>query len=281
MSANQLSSFFSILLCLILIPAVMSAAPFNVEELILKVIKAEEENDKKAENYVYEEMITIEKLNKKGETKKTRTKKFLVISNPGITYELKSIDDNGEQIIVAGHPYESISTAIAVKGAPTPTANDAPKPERTKNAPLQYSESLQMAELVKRYDFTYQGEQMKKNSLCYVLSFVPSKKMKAKSKVQKVLNNLTGKIWVDKQAYVIKACEADLDTALYLAWPFATLRDLRITYLGTRLPNGVWMPAELSLETISRVFLSKSYLKQTAKMSDYRLLTPEEINALK
>ncbi len=281
MNTNRPFLFSSLFLALLWASPDLLAQKSKVDDLVAKIIKAEEANDQLSSQYIYEETITIDKLDKKGNVRKSRTTKFLVISNPGITYQLKSIDDTGEQILVAGRPLNPTSTSIATKGSSSPSTQQGPKQQRIKNAPLQYSESLQMSELVKRYDFTYAGEQTIKNSVCHVLSFTPSKKLKAKSRVQKVLNNLTGKLWIDKKDHIIKACEAELDKSLSLAWPFATLRELKISYLGTRLPSGVWMPEELSLETSSRIFVGRSYQKQTARMSGYRKLSPEELKALK
>lgn len=280
MNSTKLSIIFLLFLGFLTQMTSAQAAP-SVDEIIQKVIKAEELNDQRTANYVYEESITIEKLDKKGVARKTREKKYLVISNPGLTYELKSLSESSETILVVGRPYEFGSSSVASKGAPTSVPEITPKPQAKKNTPLQYTESMQMAELVTRYEFTFVGEETIGKNRCYVLEFIPRKKVKPRSRVQKVLNVLTGKVWVDKNAFIIKACEAQLDKSVSMAWPFATLRDLNIKYLAAQVAPGVWMPAELEMETSYRVFLGKSYQRQTARMSNYRLLTPLEAEAIK
>ncbi|MDK3161917.1 hypothetical protein QPK87_36010 [Kamptonema cortianum] len=264
-------------------PCAVAQSSANVDQLVAKIIRAEEENDRKSSHYVYEETITIEKLDKNGNIKKSRTKKFLVVSNPGITYELTSLADSGEKILVAGRAFTPPGSAsVAVKGSSTASVQEGgPQPHRVKNTPLQYSESIQMSELARRYEFTYGGEEKIGSHDCYVLHFAPSKKIKPRSRIQKVLNHLTGKLWIDKQDHMIKACQASLDKSLSMAGPFATLRSLEINYQGIKLPGKVWMPSELSLQTTSRVFMGKSSQRQVARMSGYRQMTAEEIQALK
>jgi hypothetical protein len=89
--------------------------------------------------------------------------------------------------------------------------------------------------------------------------------------VDRLLNKLAGKVWVDSQDYEIVRLEIHLaGKATMWGGLLATLRKLEGEFEQTRTDDGVWFPFRLEGSLDARVLFSNYRLKENERWSDFR-----------
>jgi hypothetical protein len=94
-------------------------------------------------------------------------------------------------------------------------------------------------ELVGKYEYLTLGEEVIGGRPVYVLSFKPkSKSLLVRSKIDYVMNRISGKVWIDQEDYAIARVESRLTESTQIWWGLlASLRGFSGVLEQTRLPE--------------------------------------------
>jgi len=123
--------------------------------------------------------------------------------------------------------------------------------------------------LMERFDFKGTGKEKKGEIEVYRFHLTPKPEFKPKSRVDKVMKEVEGDLWVDLRDYSIMGVEGKLMKATSVAWFFASIESLRFEYQTVVLPIGRAMGGfdlELKLKGIG----GNSSRYRQVRMSDYR-----------
>ena len=114
-------------------------------------------------------------------------------------------------------------------------------------------------DLYEKYNFTMLPPD---KDATYLISFEPKKKkLRQRSRVEKILNHLSGKVWVDA-GYNLLRVEARLtDTVSFGLGLFAKIENIELEYTQQKYEEA-WLPATLFLQFKARVALFKNELQK-------------------
>lgn len=167
-------------------PIFAQAEPPELGAIVKKFIeKAEADASHISDNYTHEELEIVQRL-KNGIIDKREEKVFLVEKRGGVIYK-KLLSKNN---LLA--------------------RNQAPKPKK---------ESISInSRLFERYIFGFQREDVIEGQKYLVLSFRPKPNFPEEDMQDRVLNNLTGEIWISDSDYTFKKLAARIsDEVNYMA----------------------------------------------------------------
>ncbi len=132
-------------------------------------------------------------------------------------------------------------------------------------------------ELVSRYRWELASEEVVNDRPTFVLSFEPkSKDLPVKRRIDRMLNKMAGKLWVDKQEYEVVKVEARLlERVTMWGGLIASISDFTLTFEQTRVDDGVWLPYRLSQYIKGRFFFSSIHQRSQQQASDFQKAAPE------
>ena len=217
-------------------PARDKAALPQPEEIIRKVVEREKwkESQKIEGKYTYTSLDVAEILNKDGSLKERREKLYEVIPIEGEPY-YKLIRKNGKLL----SPEESKEEEEHEKKFRQELAEEKGKKTHDDDD-LELNE-----ELFGKYRYTLAGEEQINGRPAYLLGFAPkSDDLPVKRRVDRLLNKVTGKVWVDERENEIVKAEVHLTQPVTLLFGIlASLRRFDGTLEQTKIDDGVWLPS--------------------------------------
>ena len=92
--------------------------------------------------------------------------------------------------------------------------------------------------LMEQFDFQGVGKEMKSEIEVYHFRLIPKPDFKPKSRIDKVMREVQGDLWVDLKDYSVLGVEGRLLKPISVAWLFATVESLRFEYQTIVLPIG-------------------------------------------
>ena len=98
----------------------------------------------------------------------------------------------------------------------------------------------------------------------YIISFEPKKKkLRQRSRIEKILNHMSGKVWVDEE-YNLLRVEAKLtDSVSFGLGLFAKIENIELEYTQQEYEQAV-LPASLLLRFKARVALLRKELQEVS-----------------
>ncbi len=123
--------------------------------------------------------------------------------------------------------------------------------------------------LLERFDFKGRGKEKKGEIEAYRFHLTPKSDFKPKSRIDKVMKEVEGELWVDLSDYSVMGVEGKLVKATSVAWLFATIESLRFEYQTDVLPIGRVMSG-FDLELKVKGMGGSSTRYRQVRMSDYR-----------
>jgi len=102
-------------------------------------------------------------------------------------------------------------------------------------------EDFLTADLVAKYNFTFQDKKPINGRNAYVLSFEPKSGLPIKKFTDRFANQIAGTVWIDAEDFEIARAEIHLQGEVAL-WGgmVGALKHCRYTLERTRMPDGVW-----------------------------------------
>lgn len=233
----------------LLVPLVSQAAP-PVSEIVKGVLARDEAEQKELETYAYHQKVRTEKLNPDGTVR------------------------DANEIAMEVRPGDDFSIVADGKGnvlAPT-QVTDGQRKQAKDSEKLKASFSLRR--LAGRFDIVLAGEEAVDGKEAWVLAFTPRPGQPYNNRIEKILNNLAGKMWVAQDDGSILRTEAKLARPVDMAWFFATMTSLDYSYRAGLSPDGApprLRPAEFDVAFDIDVMTRRIRQRQAISMSDYRL----------
>jgi hypothetical protein len=180
---------------LVLVSFIVSYLPAEAsdqfkEEILQKIIERATENEKEMDNYGYDVNMKVRWLKKDGDIKKTEIREYQTAWADDLPrLELHKINSkplNSEQQEEQQKKKKDWQKAI----------HNGQRPANSHRIPFTWSEIMQ------KYDFTIDPGD---HSAAYVFDFHHKDiDLPVRNRLEKVLNNLDGKIWVDEEFRIIK-----------------------------------------------------------------------------
>ncbi len=212
--------------------------------------------------YNYKQTTVIEELDSKG-TVKERKEKFYDVKLIGGMPRAKLLLVNGKQL-----------TGKALKDEEERDKKRAQRFDEKKDTP-DY-EVLVSKELISRYNFRFKGREELNGRDAYVLSFAPRSDDLPIDKMQdRVLNKLSGLVWVDCEDFEVARADLHLSDRVKLLGGFIGALDIFDLELNrARSPYGAWYNQVGSLRVEGRKLFSPIRFKAKESAQEFQPAKP-------
>jgi hypothetical protein len=230
--------------------SLLRAAAPPVSEIVKNVVARDEAQQKELAQYAYHQRVRTEKLNPDGTVR------------------------SASEIVMTVHSGDDFTIVADGSGnvlAPT-QVTDRQRKEARDSEKLKASFSLRR--LAGRFDIAMKGEATVAGKAAWVVAFTPRPDQPFRNRIEKILNNLAGTMWIAQDDYSILRTEAKLVHPVDMAWFFATMENLNYSYRANPSPDGTppsLRPAEFDVTFDIDVMTRQIRQRQAISMSDYRL----------
>ncbi len=129
--------------------------------------------------------------------------------------------------------------------------------------------AMNLRRLAPRFRYALAGEENVRGRACYVVAFSPKGSQPADTRDEKVINNLCGRYWIDKNTSEILLGEGSLAGPVTVAMVASVTRtDFRLR--TQTLPNGEVGPLEFDLEVSVNAPFHFFHQRQTNRLTNWR-----------
>jgi hypothetical protein len=214
----------------------VEAAP-TADEIIARVTAQDKQLTERRKDFDYDLDITREKLD----------------ANKAVTQTIK------EHLVVKGDNRPSYGTR-STDGNPEQEAQKASR-----------EEPFELLKMIDHFAYTLEGVEEADGVPCYKISFVPKPDMPYENREEKVLNAVSGHLWIATKDYSLIKNQGALMHPVSVAWIFATLREMEFHFDSMELPNGDYGPMQVQYRYLVSIPFTIMHERDTRKMSNYRL----------
>jgi hypothetical protein len=225
--------FFFLLLIATVVPA--SATP-TADELIKLVAARDKQLVERRKAFDYDLDITREKLDDKR----------------------APVETTHEHLVVRGDHRPDYGTRTTT-GTPA---------EETQKASRE--EPFELLKMVDHFTFKLEGTEMADEVECYKVRFTPKPDMPYNNREEKVLNAVSGHLWISTRDYSLIKNQGSLMHPVSVAWIFASLTEMEFTFDSMPLPNGDYGPKQVQYRYLVDIPFTTIHERDTRKMSNYR-----------
>jgi hypothetical protein len=137
-------------------------------------------------------------------------------------------------------------------------------------------ERILSPDLVGRYDLRLVDVQVLEGRRAYVIEFKPKPGLRVKQTVDRLLNQLHGKIWIDAHEYELAKADVRMLNEVKL-WGglLASVRNFHITLHRTRLQDGAWFNRASTAYFDGRKLLDTVHIHVASESMDFIKTKPE------
>ncbi|MGH9703213.1 MAG: hypothetical protein ACRD4K_07545 [Candidatus Acidiferrales bacterium] len=183
-------------------------------------------------HYTYTQRSVTDILDSKGAVKKHEVREYVAVPISGQLY-LRQVSKDGKPLEGRDAKDER------ERERKFREKMQRPKDDRKDEGEVEFNEDL-----FDKYRFTLEGEEKLNGRTTFVLSFQPrSADLPIRRRIDRLLNELEGRLWVDEQDYDLAKLDAHLMTEVN-AWGglLATIRTFNLHYEQVRMADGTWLP---------------------------------------
>jgi hypothetical protein len=143
---------------------------------------------------------------------------------------------------------DTSTTKVLVQGDHRPDFGTRSGPAATTGSPEDESkkasqeEPFELLKIMDHYTYTVEGQEMVNGTLCYKIAFTPKPDQPYDNREEKVLNNVSGHLWISTGNYSLVANEGSLQRPVQVAWIFASLVEMHFRFDAQLMPNGDYAP---------------------------------------
>lgn len=234
-----------------------------IDRMIDRARRAEEK--KLAEQYTYEQQTVIEKLDASGAVKEREERVYQPVALGSERY-LRLVKKNGRP----------------------PNGKDLKEEqEREKQFRQRLDERRRKgkkdgddirfdSELTSRFRGEVLGREHVNGRWAYLIRFEPkSRDLPVRRRLDRLLNKLAGRLWVDEEDYTIVRGEGRLLEPVRVGLGLlASFQKLDITAEQTRLEDGLWLPVRLDALVQGRVIFNTIHQRQALRWREFRRVEP-------
>jgi hypothetical protein len=244
----------------------------TAEQVIHRLIARAHANEARHADarYTYTQQSVTETLDGKGALKKREVRDYVAVPISGQLY-LRQVRKDGK--LLEGRDLRDERE----RERKFREKMSRPKGEQKDDGEVEFNE-----ELFNKYRFTLEGKETLNGRASFVLNFEPhSQDLPIRRRIDRLLNELKGRLWVDEQDYDLAKMDAHLMTEVN-AWGglLATIRKFNLHYEQTRMADGTWLPQTAQGTIEGRIvlkWLNVRFNQQSAnfqKLSDAKAGSP-------
>ena len=232
----------------------LTAENFVEENLIPKITQRATENQKEIKKYGYNMSMEYRWLNSEGTTKKTETKDYRTVWLNGKPH-LELFQINGRTL-----NSNQINDEEKTKKEWRAATHNNEKKSSSHRIPFDWEQ------IMDKYDFALDSNDHSKG---YVFTFIhKNTKLPVRSRMEKVLNNLNGKMWVDEQFRITKL-EASLGDGISFGFGLAKVTQLDLKCSQQEYNNQI-VPWVLRVNLkVRALFVYSQQLQITTRFNNY------------
>ena len=247
------------------VPSVLAAdTPLTADQVIAKaVVRSQRVQSKSSQPvYTYTKVTVTEELDSAGKVKERKEKAYRVFFEGGST-RLKLVEVNG-------HP----ANEADLKKQADNESNLRQIGGSSKSAKGDARENLLTPELVSRFSFKLLGQTQLNGRNAYQIAFQPkSPEPPVRRMVDRLLNRISGTIWIDADEFEIARADVRLGSEVdLLGGVVGSLKKLAYTMTRTRVADGVWLNSFSSGDFEGRKLLDWMRIKTRSQSGNFRLL---------
>ena len=232
-----------------------------MQQVVQRVKWAEEKNFQA--DYTYNQLSRREKLNGNGVVKEKEEKLFEVFYIEDLMFR-RLVKRNGQPL--------SAEEVKREQQRERDFRQQVPDRKRRKAQGPQQDEVALNEDLIGRYSYDLVGQETINGRSSYVVTYRPrSDDLPLRRRIDRLLNKVAGKVWVDTQDYEIGRLEIHLaGKATMWGGLLASVRKLEGEFEQTRTDEGVWLPLRIQGSLDARVLFTNYRLTQNDRWSDFR-----------
>jgi hypothetical protein len=253
------------------VPAADQKGLPRAEDVVKKAIERARWSDEQKfqARYSYTQRNTVDELDSKENVKRHEVRVFHMFP-------------------VEGEPYAQL---VEKNGKPLSAADLKNEQEREKKFRQRVAERKRRNEkkeddeevkfdaaLASKYRFEVTGQENVNGRPAYVLTFEPqNKNLPVRRKLDRLLNKVAGRLWIDTQDYEI--ARADLHLAENVsAWGglLASVRKFFLRFEQTKVDSVAWRPSFADGYVDGRILVRSLHLKVRLENSDFRRVNPPQ-----
>jgi hypothetical protein len=216
---------------------------------------------KPSPEYTYTKVNVTEELDGKGKIRDRKERVFQVKFQSGNTY-VKLLEVNGR----------------------APAQSDVKFQAETQSSIHQFfgqsaaggdnRENFLTADLASRFDFNLLDQSVIAGRQTYRIAFKPKHPQPPAHRVMdRVLNQISGTLWIDAQEYEIARADVQLGSEVdFLGGVIGCLRKLAYSMTRVRVADGVWLHSFSSGDFEGRKLLEPMRIKMKSECTDFRLM---------
>jgi hypothetical protein len=216
----------------------------------------------KQPGYTYTKCTVTEELDSSGNVRERKEKTYRVVFQNGSTF-LKLIEVNGHAPATGDLKKQSENdlNVRQLLGQSNPVAGLS-------------SDNFLTPELVARFDFELIGQTSLNGRTAYQVSFKPKNpEPQVHHLVDKLLNRLSGTIWIDAQEFEIAKADVQLRSEVtLLGGVVGSLKKLAYTITRTRVADGIWFSTSSSGDFEGRKLVEALRVKTKSQSNGFRPL---------
>ncbi|MEM1057666.1 MAG: hypothetical protein AAGK14_00315 [Verrucomicrobiota bacterium] len=224
----------------------VQAAP-PLAEIIEKGVARAEQQEKQLTGWQFDQTIIAEALNSEGEPDKRQEIDMII-----------TVHENGPEAEIVAERGEPLIPQIG--------ENDRQRIRQEIDA---NRNELELRDKLKFYQVEYLGEGKVQERPVYILKFYPKEGIKPDNRFDKVLGNLSGRVWVDQRDYSVLQSEGKLVKPTELAWFLAKLQELEFKYSAQPIPVG-WGPRWINMRFKVNLGPFKVFHRHFMTMDNFR-----------
>ena len=239
--------------------------PSSGLEIIQKVLqraKWTEEKNSQAD-YTYNQLSRREKLDGNGVVKETEEKLYEVFCIEGLMFR-RLVKRNGQPL--------SAEEVKREQQRERDFRQQIPERKRRKAQGPQQGDVALNEDLIGRYSYDLVGQETINGRSSYVVTYQPrSDDLPIRHRIDRLLNKVAGKVWVDTQDYEIARLEIHLaGKATMWAGLIASVRKLEGEFEQLRTDEGAWLPLRIQGYLDARVLFTNYRLTQNDRWTNFR-----------
>jgi hypothetical protein len=254
----------SLLACFALLgqTPVRAADALTAPEIIQKAVaRGQQDQQGTVPDFIYRKQTVTEELDNAGKVKERREKLWEIQYRDGLSHS--------RLLQVNGH-------APSEDDLKQQTDNETSVSKITgeKKAKGDNRESFLTAELVARFDFTLVGTTNLNGRAAYVVAFEPKNpQLPVHRIVDRLLNQLSGTIWIDTEEFEVARAEVSLRSEVnLLGGIIGSLKKLSFTLERTRVADGVWFSTLSNGDFLGRKLLDPTHIKTKSQSVHFHRL---------
>jgi hypothetical protein len=224
----------------------------TVDEVVQRAVsRGQEDQQGMVPDFTYRKTTVTEELDGSGKVKERREKLYEISYREGLSHSTL--------LEVNGHPPSD-------KDLKLQTDNESSVRQltgETKRANGDNRENFLTAELAARFDFTLVGVTNVNGRAAYQISFAPKNpKPPVHRMVDRLLNQLSGMLWIDAQEFEVARADVSLQSEVnLLGGIIGSLKKLSYNLERTRVADGVWFSTLASGDFQGRKLLDPTHIK--------------------